>query len=234
METDATVATILRSLAGEGAGGSLVDSAADQQVGGSRADDYALMDAIAAGDANALRDFYDRHSGLVFATCLRMLRDRNESEDLLVDIFHEVWQKASRFDANRGSPLTYLMTLTRSRAIDRQRRRLKIRASDIDQTDVEAAGLQPDVPLIADETRVAVVQALQSLEPAQRQAIECAYYDGLSHSEIAAKLNKPLGTIKTYIRQGLIHLRDGLRNTYGGTAAAKGVGASAAGDRRSS
>src|SRR5262245_53102064 len=156
------------------------------------------MEAIAAGDANALRDFYDRHSGLVFATCLRMLRDRNEAEDLLVDIFHEIWQKASRFDASRGSPITYLMTLTRSRAIDRQRGRPKVRASDIDQTDVEAMGMQPDAPVIADETRVAVVQALRTLEPAQREAIECAYYDGLSHSEIAAKLNKPLGTIKTY------------------------------------
>src|SRR5262245_23176970 len=172
------------------------------------------MEAIAAGDTNALRDLYDRHSGLVFATCLRMLRDRNDAEDLLIDVFHEVWQKSSRYDASRGSPVTYLMTLTRSRAIDRQRARSRIRTSDIDNTDVPSEAA-PDAPVLADESRVAVVQALQSLEPAQRQAIECAYYDGLSHSEIAEKLNRPLGTIKTYIRQGLIHLRESLRSTYG-------------------
>ena len=203
-----------------------------QQAGVStERDDYALMEAIAVGDSNALRDFYDRHSGLVYAVCVRVLRDRNDAEDLLVDIFHEVWQKSSRFDASRGSPMTYLMTLTRSRAIDRQRSRAKTRvASDIDQSEVEAAGMQPDAPIIANEARVAVVKALQSLEPQQREAIECAYYDGLSHTEIAEKLNKPLGTIKTYIRQGLIRLRDGLRNTYGGggnedrAAAASGDG----------
>jgi RNA polymerase sigma-70 factor (ECF subfamily) len=172
------------------------------------------MDAIASGDSNALRALYDRHSPLVFATCVRMLRDRNEAEDLLIDIFHEVWQKSSRYDASRGSPVTYLMTLTRSRAIDRQRARPKLRMSDIDNSDV-SGGATPDAPVLADEMRVAVVGALQKLELAQRQAIECAYYDGLSHSEIAEKLNKPLGTIKTYIRQGLIRLRESLRNTDG-------------------
>jgi len=178
-------------------------------------DDFALMEAIASGDTSALRDFYDRHNGLVFAVCLRMLRDHSEAEDLLVDVFHEVWRKSSRYDASRGSPLTYLMTLTRSRAIDRRRARPKIAAGDIDNTDV-ASELPPDAPVLADETRVAVVEALGQLEPAQRQAIECAYYDGLSHSEIAEKLNKPLGTVKTYIRQGLIRLRETLRSTYGG------------------
>ena len=177
-------------------------------------DDYALMDAIAAGDSNALRGFYDRHSSLVFSACLRMLHNRADAEELLVDIFHEVWQKSSRYDASRGSPITYLMTLTRSRAIDRQRARPKIRTSDIQNTDLPGEST-PDLPVIADENRVAVVEALQSLEPAQRQAIEYAYYEGLSHSEIAAKLNKPLGTVKTYIRQGLIRLRESLRTTYG-------------------
>jgi RNA polymerase sigma-70 factor (ECF subfamily) len=186
-------------------------------------DDNALMDAIASGEATGLRALYDRHAGLVFALCLRMLRDRAEAEELLSEIFWEVWNRAARYDATRASPVTYLMTLTRSRAIDRQRSRqsklkLKTTALDSDHTArlTQPASVGRDNPLgqtIAGEQSKIVRSALSALEPAQREAIECAYYDGLSHSEIAAKLNKPLGTVKTYIRQGLIRLRDTMSAT---------------------
>jgi RNA polymerase sigma-70 factor (ECF subfamily) len=81
-------------------------------------DDYGLMESIAAGDANALRALYDRHAGLVLAVCLRMLRNRVDAEELLGDIFWEIWERSGRYDPSRANPLTYLMTLTRSRAID--------------------------------------------------------------------------------------------------------------------
>ncbi len=179
-------------------------------------DDSGLMQAMAAGDATALSVFYDRHSPLVYATCVRMLGDRTTADELLIDIFHELWQRASQYDATRSNPVTFLLTLTRSRAIDRRRgmnKRSELKLATEAQTEN-----QPDPQtdtldgVIADENVRIIRKALAGLEPDQRRAIECAYYDGLSHSEIAERLNKPLGTIKTYIRQGLIRLRGCLRN----------------------
>ena len=177
----------------------------------SNIDDLALMESIAAGDATALRTLYDRRAALVLAVCVRILRDRSAAEELLVDIFHELWERADRYDPKRASPLTYLMTITRSRAIDRLRARPKVAAVALEQSGSDlppAEGASPVGEAESGERRSIVRRALSRLDPSQRQAIECAYYDGLSHSQIAEKLNKPLGTIKTYIRQGLIRLRE--------------------------
>ena len=179
-------------------------------------DDFSLMSAIARQDREALSVLYDRHSALLLAICRRVLKDAGEAEDVLTDVFFEVWTKADRFDAGRGNPLTYLVTLSRSRAIDRQRSRSSRPKITSDYTD--AASQADPVPnplefIHLKERRSQVLQALSALDPAQREALECSFYDGLSHSEIAAKLNRPLGTIKTYIRQGLIRLRDTLRIT---------------------
>jgi RNA polymerase sigma-70 factor (ECF subfamily) len=189
------------------------DSAGAAASARSSIDDIALMESIAAGDAAALRALYDRHSALVLAVCLRILRDRNAAEELLVDIFHELWERSDRYDPKRASPLTYLMTVTRSRAIDRQRARPKLTpvALESSESQVPPAQESPVSEALSGEWRTIVRRALARLEPGQRQAIECAYYDGLSHSQIAQKLDKPLGTVKTYIRQGLIRLRELLR-----------------------
>lgn len=187
---------------------------------GTGADDFALMEGIAARDASALQRMYDKHSPLVLALCVRVLHDRAEAEDVLVDVFWELWDRVDRYDPRRGSPLTYLTTLARSRAIDRRRAKGRIHPVDLDTTSPATAPLadSPETGVVADENAVLVKQALLGLEPAQRQAIECAFYDGLSHTEIAEKLGKPLGTVKTYIRQGLIRLRQSLRITNGGDA----------------
>jgi RNA polymerase sigma-70 factor (ECF subfamily) len=179
-------------------------------------DDFALMQSIARGDREALSQLYDRHSPMVLAICRRVLHDAGEAEDVLTDIFFEVWSKADRFDASRGNPLTYLVTLARSRAIDRQRSRASRPKITSDFTD--AAGQSDPVPnpfecMELGERRAQVQAALSDLEPVQREALECSFYEGLSHSEIAAKLNRPLGTVKTYIRQGIIQLREKLRIT---------------------
>jgi RNA polymerase sigma-70 factor (ECF subfamily) len=189
------------------------DSAGAAASTRSSIDDIALMESIAAGDAAALRALYDRHSGIVLAVCLRILRDRNAAEELLVDIFHELWERSDRYDPKRASPLTYLMTVTRSRAIDRQRARPKLAAAPLEssQNQIPPAQESPVSDLVTGEQRLIVRRALARLEPSQRQAIECAYYDGLSHSQIAQKLDKPLGTVKTYIRQGLLRLRELLK-----------------------
>ena len=174
------------------------------------------MQAIARRDRQALSILYDRHGALLLAICRRVLKDAAEAEEVLTDVFFEVWTKADRFDASRGNPLTYLVTLARSRSIDRQRSRAsrpKITSDFPDATDQTARGPSPLESMGLAERQTQVKAALSALDPTQREALECAFYDGLSHSEIAAKLNRPLGTVKTYIRQGLIRLRDSLRTT---------------------
>jgi RNA polymerase sigma-70 factor (ECF subfamily) len=179
-------------------------------------DDFSLMQAIVRRDRAALTALYDRHSPLVLAICRKVLHDASEAEEVLTDIFFEVWAKADRYDSHRGSPVTYLVTLARSRAIDRKRARASRPKVTSDYTDAAAMSdpvPDPSVSVHLKEQKVQVRKALSALEPAQREAVECSFYEGLSHSEIAKKLNRPLGTIKTYIRQGLIQLRQSLRTT---------------------
>lgn len=181
-------------------------------------DDYALMEAIVSGDSSALEEMYDRHSGLVFTLCLRILCDRSDAEDLLTDVFWELWSRADRYDAGRGSPLTYLLTMARSRSIDRRRtsaRHRKVqRDTDLDGPVAQEGDSSQTSPLqgaMSKELAQTIRVALGRLEPAQRQAVELSFFDDLSHSEIAERLGKPLGTVKTHIRQGLIRLREFVR-----------------------
>ncbi len=176
-------------------------------------DDYQLMQLVAQGDAQALAKLYDRYSPLIYAMCLRVLGNRAEADELLPEIFFEVWEKRARYDAARSAPRTYLTMLARSRAIDRKRKRGLSITSQIQENDA-IDRQSPAEMSINSEQRVAIVKAVAQLDSAQREAIECAFYDGLSHSEIAQKLDRPLGTIKTCIRQGLIRLREIVRNAY--------------------
>src|SRR4051794_1675490 len=185
-------------------------------------DDYALMDAIAHRKPEALSVLYDRHSPSLLALCIRVLRDRGSAEELLVEIFQEVWEHAGRYDASRGAPGGYLMTLARSRAIDRLRSQARRRASAplggvgvagedrqsgavSDPADASAGPLER---VLADERGATMKAALARLDPLQREAIEFAFYEGLSHTEVAERLDKPLGTVKSNIRRGLLRLRD--------------------------
>ncbi|HEY4328096.1 MAG TPA: sigma-70 family RNA polymerase sigma factor [Phycisphaerae bacterium] len=174
------------------------------------ADDIALMGAIARGDSQAFKMFYDRHSSAVYTLALRMLRNPQDAEQLLTDVFFEIWNARDRYDQDRAAPLTYLMRLTRSRGIDRLRRKGPVTGISLDP----AAGIDVAVsdaavsPIEADEERGRVSSALGALDPDHRRVIECAYYDGLSHAQIAERLGKPLGTVKSSIRLGLAKLRD--------------------------
>ena len=171
-------------------------------------DDYALMRTITSGDPAALRTFYDRHSGAVFALCERMLKDSQEAEQLLTDVFFEIWSSRNRYDEERSNPLTYLMRITRSRAIDRLRRKGPPGSSGSVSLD-PASGIDvatddgPGSAAELDENRTIVINAMRLLDADQRRVIECAYYEGLSHAQIAAKLNKPLGSVKSCIRQAM-------------------------------
>lgn len=181
--------------------------------------DAALLARVAKGDQQAFSQLYDRSSGLLYTLALRILGHRDEAADLLQEVYLEVWRKVARYDIGRGTPVAWLITLTRSRAIDRLRAR-GARPSAAESLDNASAAQVPDrgqgpFEAHADhEIRERVSRALSSLPPPQQQAIELAYYEGLTHMEIAARLNQPLGTVKTRIKLGMAKLRETLRDSW--------------------
>ena len=174
----------------------------------------ALIKRAADGDQAALTSLYDATSRLVFGLVLRVLNDRSAAEEVLLDVYTQVWRQAGSYDDRRGSPLAWLMTIARSRALDRlrsgwqeQQRKQPLEAAG----DARSASVSPEEATVASEEQQLVRAALDALTPEQREVIELAYYSGLSHSEIAARLGQPLGTVKTRIRLGLIKLREQLK-----------------------
>ena len=182
--------------------------------------DPDLVARVGKGDHQAFSELYHRTSSLLFTLALRILGDRDEAADLLQEVYLEVWHKVIRYDAGRGSPTAWLVTMTRSRAIDRLRSRASKGYGVTDPLDKTlAAQVQDQTPgpfeTHADlELRGLVAKALAELPAAQQQALELAYYEGLSHTEIAARLNEPLGTIKTRIKLGMNKLHTALRGYW--------------------
>ena len=174
----------------------------------------ALIARIAEGDQTALAALYDATSPLVHSLALRILRDPGAAEDVTMDVYMQAYRYAASYDAGRGTPSAWLLTFARSRAIDRLRAEAQRQKRE---ESLESAG---PIAAVADEhadpeesSSVAergrlARSALAALTPEQRQAIEVAYFSGLSHREIAAKLGQPLGTVKTRIRTGMMRLRD--------------------------
>jgi RNA polymerase sigma-70 factor, ECF subfamily len=171
--------------------------------------DVELLRQIAGGDEPALGALYDRYRLILFGLILRILHSQPEAEDVLQEVFLQVWRKASDFDEARGRPFTWLVTLARSRAIDRLRS-----LGSRDRTAQEAARDVPDsISSAADdavksEQAEIVRRALQELPEEQRRTLLLAYFEGLTQSEISERLNTPLGTIKTRMRSGMIRLRE--------------------------
>ena len=179
--------------------------------------DSDLLARIAKGDRRAFGHLYDRSASVLFALSLRVLGDREEAEDLLQEVYAEVWRKSVGYDERRGTPMAWLITLTRSRAIDRLRARASRGHGVTDSIDeAPIADTQGHDPTPFDqhadaEVRGLVMKALVELPAAQRQALELAYYEGLSHSEIADRLKEPIGTIKTRIKLGMSKLKTALQ-----------------------
>lgn len=173
----------------------------------------AWIESSAAGDQSAFAALYDATSGVVFGLALRILSDRSEAEEVATDVFLQVWREAARFDAARGSAISWLLLLTRSRAIDRLRSRKTARQAERSLEFAESvpdAGSDPGERSWISQQGSLVRRSLAGLPAEQRAALELAYFEGLTHPEIAERLQVPVGTAKTRIRLGMLKLRDAL------------------------
>ncbi len=172
-----------------------------------------LIAQTAQGDQAALATLYDSTSPQVFGFVLKILNNREAAEEVTLDVYTQVWRQAHTYDRTRGTPGAWLMTLARTRAIDRFRAGAaeRGRIESLDAAQLFASDEEtPEQNVAGQERRRYVQQALNTLTPEQRQAIALAYFYGLSQSEIAEKLELPLGTVKTRMRLGMIKLRDAL------------------------
>jgi RNA polymerase sigma-70 factor, ECF subfamily len=171
-----------------------------------------LLERVADGDRLAFGELYDQISPRVFGLIKRLLRDHSQSEEVTQEVFLEIWQTATRFDPNKGAAATWILTMAHRRAVDRVRSSQSSRDRDVR---IGIRDYSPDYDNVAEtiEVRIEherVEKAMSRLTELQRQAVSLAYYGGFSHSEVAAKLSVPIGTVKTRLRDGMIRLRDEL------------------------
>jgi len=176
------------------------------------------MVRLADGEIEGLEQIYDRYSSLVFSVGVRVLNDRQLAEDVTQDVFLRLWRQPWSYDAERGRFRSWLMSVTRNRAIDERRRVVRRLRSEerSDDPPLEVASPErfhdPQLELALAEQRRAVLQAMTRLPPAQREVIELAYFGGLTQAEIATRSGEPLGTVKTRIRLGMKKLREALKD----------------------
>ncbi len=181
----------------------------DESAAGAEAQ---LLGQVSGGDQDAFGELYDRFAPRVLGLVRRLLLDHAQAEEVTQEVFLEVWQSAGRFDPNKGRGATWIMTMAHRRAIDRIR---SAQASRNRDTRVGIRDLEPGHDEVAENVEVLIEHervraAMARLSEAQRQAVSLAYYGGLTHSEIAAEIKAPIGTVKTRLRDGMIRLRDDL------------------------
>ena len=177
--------------------------------------DLDLIRRMVEGDSAALGVFYDAHASTLFALVCRILNDVKEAEDVLQEVFLQIWDKAAAFDATQGRPLAWAITLARNKAIDRLRASQRRRAQLVPEMEIGMEAVEawsapessPPDAAGANEEAQCVRAALASLPSQQRRAIELAFFEGFSQTEVAAALHQPLGTIKARIRRGMLKLR---------------------------
>jgi len=176
--------------------------------------DAALVHRLLQKDVSAFEQLYDRHSRLVYGLLLRILQQAGTAEEVAQDVFLQLWRNAGQYDESRGPFVPWLLTLTRNRALDTLRLKSERQRRREDQTEeLPPVVAVPQYENELDEKRRAekVRAVMASLNPQQKKAIELAYFEGLSHTEIAAALKEPLGTVKSWIRNGLLRLKEELQ-----------------------
>jgi RNA polymerase sigma-70 factor (ECF subfamily) len=174
----------------------------------------ALIARVAAGDRDAFSRFYDLLAPVAFGMIRRVLRDQEAAAEVLQEVFWQVWREASRYDPKRGSPEAWVVMRAKARAIDRLRsirRQDRTFVAPLDESVARRDDEQAENPAVLAEERGLVQKALAQLPEPQRRVIELAFYDGLTQSEIAARLGEPLGTVKTRTRLGLERLRGAMK-----------------------
>jgi RNA polymerase sigma-70 factor, ECF subfamily len=167
----------------------------------------------ASGDHSALAELYDESSSLVYSVALRILGDAADAEEVTMDVYTQIWKRAAAYEESRGTVTTWLVTLARSRAIDRARSRSGRLQKEIaipESFDLPAGEASPERHTEETQRRRHVLAALETLPPDQREVVRLAFYGGLTHSELAARLEQPLGTVKTRLRTGMMKLREQL------------------------
>jgi RNA polymerase sigma-70 factor, ECF subfamily len=170
----------------------------------------ALLAQVALGSRDAFGALYRGTANRLFGICLRVLVERSEAEDALQEVFTTVWRKAAQFDATKASAVTWLAMIARNKAIDRLRSlpARQARASVELAEDLEDPGASPPQQAQAATDRARLENCLERLEPRRRSLIRAAFFDGLTYEELATKIETPLGTIKSWIRRGLMQLRE--------------------------
>ena len=173
--------------------------------------DRHCVERVRAGDPAALEELYDRHSSLLYSLILRIVSRPADAEELLQETWLQAWRRADTYDEGRGTVIAWLLNMARSRAIDRLRSAAaRRRMEDRVEAEPPAAVATPAEDAERRQTRARVRAALEGLGAQQRQALELAYFGGLSQSEIAAKIGAPLGTVKSWMRGALLRLREQL------------------------
>jgi RNA polymerase sigma-70 factor (ECF subfamily) len=185
-------------------------------------EDRELVRRMSAGDTQALARFYERWSRPIHALVTRLLRDPDDADDVVEDTFYQAWRQASRYQSSRGAVSTWIVTIARSRALDRLRSRRRLREEPLTPVallDEVSDAVFPDPATGAEEAerRERVAAALKELPPEQREVLELAYFGGLSQTEIAERTGQPLGTVKTRTRLAGQKLRERLAPLRGGT-----------------
>jgi RNA polymerase sigma-70 factor (ECF subfamily) len=178
--------------------------------------DATLVHRLLQKDVSAFEQLYDRHSRAIYSLVLRILQQVGTAEEVVQDVFLQLWRNAAQYDVSRGPFVPWLFTLARNRALDTLRLKSERQRRREDQTEeLPPIASVPQYEQQLDEKRRAEkVRALMaSLSPQQKKAIELAYFEGLSHSEIAAAMKEPLGTVKSWIRNGLLRLKEELQAT---------------------
>jgi len=183
----------------------------------SRAEELDLLRRIAQRERAAFEALYDRYANILYASALKFVKEDADAQDVVQDVFIQIWDKAKLYDPAKGKPLTWALTLTRNRAIDRIRaiqRRTRLR-DEFEQETVmdESAGVREALSGVdASEKGQILRTAVNQLSPQQKKVIELAYFSGLTQTEIAEKLGEPLGTVKARARRGLLKLKELLGN----------------------